>query len=186
MCSAPWKKKTFIQRFRYSITRQLIKGKVPLIRLVLRLQVHIESSVSLPLHYMDKNGHLHIAPTGGFMTSHPTSVGRAPMMSSALLGRLSMTFWNVSLGMIAHPPTVVLDKRLDLQFLFNIFSEVILMGLREVRVLYRPVRLFHTKLVLFFFFFKLIEKQSLFRNHEAMWGNKSIFKKKRKQQSDVK
>lgn len=37
-----------------------------------------------------------------------------------------------------------------------------------------------------FFFFKLIEKQSLFRNHEAMWGNKSIFKKKRKQQSDVK
>lgn len=146
-------KKTFIQRFRYSITRQLIKGKVPLIRLVLRLQVHIESSVSLPLHYMDKNGHLHIAPTGGFMTSHPTSVGRAPMMSSALLGRLSMTFWNVSLGMIAHPPTVVLDKRLDLQFLFNIFSEVILMGLREVRVLYRPVRLFHTKLVLFFFFF---------------------------------
>lgn len=73
------------------------------------------------------------------------------MMSSALLGRLSMTFWNVSLGMIAHHPTVVLDKRLDLQFLFNIFSEVILMGLREVRVLYRPVRLFHTKLILFFF-----------------------------------
>lgn len=95
---------------------------------------------------MDKNSHLHIAPTGGFMTSHPKSIGRATM-SSALLGRPSMTFWNVSLGMIAHHPTVVLDKRLDLQFLFYIFSEVILMGLREVRVLYRPARFFHTKLI---------------------------------------